>query len=174
MYRSLSEIIFWDSDTFLLHLIYKHILGLAQFAGAIERSKPHTKVFDAVIPVQLHEKMEVLFYYHFIKGPSWTGVVATAYHRWVKSSSSHHAVRTDLTDHRLPPVSIVHCSQLVFRATSCIDTELLYIGSSRLSCFCPSMWRGPQECIAYKFVPTSPAESRMSRSSNLHSLRDAL
>ena len=29
-----------------------------------------------------------------------------------------------------PPVSIVHCSWEVFQTTSCIGTELLYIGSS--------------------------------------------
>ena len=34
------------------------------------------------------------------------------------------------------------------------------------------MWRGPQEYIAYEFVPTSSAMSRMSGSSNFDSFRD--
>ena len=34
------------------------------------------------------------------------------------------------------------------------------------------MWRGPQEYITYEFVPTSPAVSRMSSSSNFDSFRD--
>ena len=40
-----------------------------------------------------------------------------------------------------------------------ISTELLYIGSSRLSCLCLSLWRGPQEYITYKFILISPAVS---------------
>ena len=38
-----------------------------------------------------------------------------------------------------------------------ISTELLYIGSSWSTCLCSSMWRGPQDYIAYEFVFTSPA-----------------
>ena len=34
------------------------------------------------------------------------------------------------------------------------------------------MWKGPQEYIAYEFVLTSPAVSRMSGSFNLDSFRD--
>ena len=45
------------------------------------------------------------------------------------------------------------------KATSCISTELLYIGSSWSSGLCLSMWKGPQE---YEFVLTSPAVSHMS------------
>ena len=37
---------------------------------------------------------------------------------------------TNLPDPLLPPVSIIHCSQEVFKAISCIGTELLYIDSS--------------------------------------------
>ena len=37
---------------------------------------------------------------------------------------------------------------------------------------CSSMWRGPQDYVTYEFVPTSPAVSRMSGSSNLDSFRD--
>ena len=44
-----------------------------------------------------------------------------------------------------PPLPIVHCFRQVFLVTSCIDTELLYVGSSWLSCLCSSMWKGPQE-----------------------------
>ena len=46
---------------------------------------------------------------------------------------------------------IVHCFQQVFRATSCIGTEL-YVGSSWLSCLCSSMRRGQQEHVTYEFV----------------------
>ena len=40
----------------------------------------------------------------------------------------------DLPDPLLLPISIVHCSREVFNVISCIGTELLYIGSSLLSC----------------------------------------
>ena len=72
----------------------------------------------------------------------------------------------------LPPVSVVHCSREVFKATSSIDTELLYIGSSRSSCPCSSMRWSPQEYVAYEFVLTLSAVSRMPSSSNLDSFRD--
>ena len=36
------------------------------------------------------------------------------------------------------------------------------------------LWRGPQEYVTYELVPTSPAVSRMSGSSNLDSFRDWL
>ena len=58
------------------------------------------------------------------------------------------------------------------QATPCINTELFYIGSSLLSNLCSPVWMGPQEYIAYKFVPTSSAVSCMSDSSNLDSLLD--
>ena len=45
-------------------------------------------------------------------------------------SSSCHAGSRNLPDPLSPPVSIVHRSQEVFQATSCIGRELLYIGSS--------------------------------------------
>ena len=44
----------------------------------------------------------------------------------VSSSSSCHAASTDFPDPRSPPFSIVHRSQEVFQAKSCIGTELLY------------------------------------------------
>ena len=56
--------------------------------------------------------------------------------------------------------------------SSCIGTELLYIGSNWSSYLCSSMWRGLQEYIAYEFVHTSLAVSRMSGSSNHDSFHD--
>ena len=44
--------------------------------------------------------------------------------------------------------------------------------SSWSSCLSSSMWRGPQAYVAYEFVLTSPAVSRMSGSSNLDSFHD--
>ena len=62
---------------------------------------------------------------------------------------------------------------VVFRVTSHIYTELLYVGSSWSSCLCSAMRRGPQEYITNELVPTSPAVSRiMAGSSNLDSFRD--
>ena len=88
------------------------------------------------------------------------------------SSSSCHAISTDIPDPFSPSFYIVHCFRQVFNATSCIGTELLYVGSSWSSCICSSMWRGPQEYITYEFVLTSPAVSRMSGYSNFDSFRD--
>ena len=88
------------------------------------------------------------------------------------SSSSCRAASTDIPDPLSQPVSIVHRFRRVLKSTSCIGIELLYVGSSWSSCLCSSMWRGPQEYIAYEFVPTSPVVSRMSGSSNLDSFRD--
>ena len=85
------------------------------------------------------------------------------------SSSSGHAMSTDIPDPFSPPLSIVHRLQQVPGTTSCIGTVLLYVGSSQWSRLCSSMWRGPQEYITYEFFPTSPAVSRMSDSSKLDS-----
>ena len=90
----------------------------------------------------------------------------------VSSSSSGRTISTDIPDPFSPPLSIVHRFRQVFRATSCIGTELLYVGSSWTSCLCSSMWTGPLVYVAYEFVPPSPAVSRMSGSSNLNSFRD--
>ena len=57
------------------------------------------------------------------------------------SSSSCRTVSMDLLDPLSPPVSIIHRSREVFKATSCIGTELLYIGSNWSSCLCSSMER---------------------------------
>ena len=67
----------------------------------------------------------------------------------------------------LTTLPIVHYFWLVLRASSLIFTELLNVGSSWSPCLCSAMCRGPQEYITYELVPTSPAVSRISRSSNL-------
>ena len=64
---------------------------------------------------------------------------------------------TDISDPLSPPLPIVHCFWQVFRATSCIGTELLYVESSWSSCLCSSMCRGPQKYITFELVPTPPA-----------------
>ena len=81
------------------------------------------------------------------------------------SSSSRRTACTDLRDPLSAPPVFYHPSLL--QATCCIDTEQLYIGSSWSSCLCSSMWRGPQEYVAYEFILTSPPVYRMSGSSNL-------
>ena len=88
------------------------------------------------------------------------------------SSSSSRAASMDLLDPHSSPISIVHHFREVFQATSCISTELLYIGSSWSSYLCSSMWRDPLEYITHEFVLTSPAVSRMSGSSNFDNFRD--
>ena len=98
--------------------------------------------------------------------------VTTNNHQAYWSSTSCHTTITDLPDPISPPIFIIHQSREAFKAISCIGTELLYIDSSWLSCFCSSMWRGPLEYIAYEFVLTSPAVSRMSGSSNFDSFCD--
>ena len=60
----------------------------------------------------------------------------------------------------------------VFKATCCISTKLLYVGSSGSFCLWSSIWSGLQEYVTYEFVPTSPAVSRISGSSNLDNFRD--
>ena len=85
---------------------------------------------------------------------------------WIQTSCHHYhhhhhvALLARISpDPLTPPVSIVHRSREVFQTSSCIGTELLYIGSSLSSKLCLSMWRDPQEYIAYEFVLTSPAGS---------------
>ena len=60
----------------------------------------------------------------------------------------------------------------VLSVASCIYTELLYVCSSWSLCLCSSMCRGPQEFITNELVPTPPAVSRMSSSSNFDSFHD--
>ena len=78
----------------------------------------------------------------------------------------------DLTDPLSPPVSIVHRFREIFRDTSHIGTELLYIGSCWLSYLCSTMRRGTQEYIAYEFFLTSLSVFRISGSNDIDSFRD--
>ena len=71
-----------------------------------------------------------------------------------------------------PPLLIVHCFRQVFRAASCISTELLYVGSSWSFSLCSAIWSGPQEYTTYDLVLISSAVSRISGSSNFDSFRD--
>ena len=54
-------------------------------------------------------------------------------------SSSCHAISTDIPDPLSPHLPIVQCFQQILRATSCIGTELLYVGLSWTSCLCSSL-----------------------------------
>ena len=78
----------------------------------------------------------------------------------------------DLPNPLPPPLSIIHYFRQVFKAMSCIGTELLNVGPSWTSCFCLSIWGGPQEYVTYEFISTSPVVSRMFGSSKLDSFRD--
>ena len=55
------------------------------------------------------------------------------------SSSSCHAISTNLPDPLSPPLPIVDCFRQDFMDTSRIGSELLYVGSSWSSCLCTSM-----------------------------------
>ena len=85
------------------------------------------------------------------------------------SLSSCHTASTDLLDLLSLPISNVHHSREVLQTTFCISTEQLYISSSWLS-----VWRCPQEYIAYEFIFTFPAVSHMSGLFNFDSFRDGL
>ena len=88
------------------------------------------------------------------------------------SSSSSRAACTDIPDPLAPLFPVVPRLWQVFRATSRILAELLYVCSSWSSCFCSAIGGGPSEYITYELVPASPAVSCMSGSSNLDSFRD--
>ena len=60
-----------------------------------------------------------------------------------QSSSSCRAASTDIPDPLSPLLPIVHRFWQVFRATSRILTELLYVCSSCPSCFCSAIWGCP-------------------------------
>ena len=90
----------------------------------------------------------------------------------LSSSSSCHAISTDIPDRFLPHLPIVYCFRQILRAKSRIGTELLYVGSNWTSCLCSSMWRGPQEYITHELVPISSAVSHVSASSNFDSFHD--
>ena len=93
-------------------------------------------------------------------------------HIYISSSSSCCATSMDIPDPLSLPLPIVNCFWPVFAVTSRFATKLLYVGSGWLSCFCLFMWRGPQEYITYELIPTSPALSCMSGSSNMDSFHD--
>ena len=61
----------------------------------------------------------------------------------ISSSSSCHAASSDIPDPLSPLLLIIHRLWQVFRATSCILTELLYVCSSWSSCFCLAICGGP-------------------------------
>ena len=88
------------------------------------------------------------------------------------SSSSCRAACADIPDRLSPFLPIIHCLRQVFRVTSRVLTQLLYVGSCWSSHSCTSMCGGPQEYIAYELVLASPAVSCVSGSSNLYSFCD--
>ena len=65
------------------------------------------------------------------------------------SSSSGRAASTDIPDPLSPLLPIVHRFWQVFKATSRILTELLYVCSSWSSCSCSATWGGPWEYITW-------------------------
>ena len=88
------------------------------------------------------------------------------------SSSSCHAISTDIPNPLSPPSLSFIASGRSSGLKPYINTELLYVGSSWLLCFCSAMWRVPLEYITYELVPTSPAVSCMSGSANFDSFHD--
>ena len=101
----------------------------------------------------------------------WTQLVNSRIAKYI-SSSSCHAASTDIPDPLSPLLPIIHRLWKVFRVTSRIITQLLYVCSSWSSCFCSAICGGPQEYITYELVLASPAVSCMSGSSNLDSFCD--
>ena len=95
--------------------------------------------------------------------------MATTMEQSSSSSSSCRAASTDIPDLLSPPRAIVHRLWQVFRATSRILTQLLYVCSSWSSCFCLAICGGPLGYISYGLVLASPAVSCMSGSSSLDS-----
>ena len=72
------------------------------------------------------------------------------------TSSSCRATSMDLPDLLLPPISIIHHSWEVFKATSCISTKLLYIGSCQSFYLCSSIKQKYMFCfLASKVLLTS-------------------
>ena len=88
------------------------------------------------------------------------------------SSSSCRAACADIPDRLSPFLLIIHRLRQVFRVTSRVLTQLLYVSSCWSSHSCTSMCGGPQEYIAYELVLASPAVSCVSGSSNLYSFCD--
>ena len=71
------------------------------------------------------------------------------------SSSLNRAASTDILDPLSPLLPIIHRLQQVFRVTSCVLTQLLYVSLSWSSCFCRAICGGPQEYITYELVLAS-------------------
>ena len=88
------------------------------------------------------------------------------------SSSSCRAACADIPDRLSPFLPIIHRLRQVFRVTSRVLPQLLYVGSCWSSHSCTSMCGGPQEYITYELVLASPAVSCVSGSSNLYSFCD--
>ena len=102
---------------------------------------------------------------------NWPCIIFCLWQRgWVNTYYHHHHVA--LSTWISLTLSHLHRFRYVFKATSCMSTELLYIGSYWSSCLCSPLWRGLQEYVMHEFIPTSPAVSRMSGSSNFDSFRD--
>ena len=93
-------------------------------------------------------------------------------HTQISSSSSCRAASADIPDPLSPFLPIIHRLRQVFRVTSCVLTQLLYVSPCWSSHSCTSICGGPQEYIAYELVLASPAVSCVSGSSNLYSFRD--
>ena len=72
-------------------------------------------------------------------------------------SSLCRAVSTDLPDPFSLPISIVHRPREVFQATSCIGTELLYIGSSWSSNLCDRVHRNISLMSSFLLLQQGPA-----------------
>ena len=95
-----------------------------------------------------------------------------SYNYLLSSSSSCRAAGADIPDRLSPFLPIIHRLRQVLRVTSCVLTQLLYVGSCWSSHSCTSMCGGPQEYIAYELVLASPAVSCVSGSSDLYSFCD--
>ena len=73
----------------------------------------------------------------------------------MSSSSSCRAASTDIPDPLSPPLPIIHRFWQVFSVTSSILTQLLYVCSSWLSCFCLAICGGPLEYINVTWIKWS-------------------
>ena len=66
----------------------------------------------------------------------------------LSSSTSCHAISTDIPEPLSSPLPIAHCSRQVLRSTSRIATELLYIGGVATS-MASSRAKGHLQCLFY-------------------------
>ena len=86
------------------------------------------------------------------------------------SSSSCPAISTDISDPISPHLPIDHCFWQVLKATSRIVAAVCRFELNVLPLLVHV--RGSTEIITYELVPTSPAVSCMSGSSNFDCFRD--